>query len=94
MSVAMNDGVALDKLGKPVQAGDYVRVLAITPDPDMDEDDVDMVDFMIGSICEIDRVDAAGLVWVTMWWNCGEGTATSSVGLARHEFEKVNKPGT
>jgi hypothetical protein len=78
-----------DKRGRPVVVGDMVRVLAVSPDPDMDDDEREMIEFMVGSICEVERIDPAGRAWVTMWWSCGDGTATSSVGLAAREMEKV-----
>ncbi|GAB2181438.1 hypothetical protein DLREEDagrD3_16610 [Denitratisoma sp. agr-D3] len=84
-----NVSITRDARGVPLQAGDRVRILAVTPDPDLEDDDRDMVEFMIGSICEVDRVDAAGQAWVTMWWSCADGVATSSVALAPHEMERV-----
>ncbi|MCB1955836.1 MAG: hypothetical protein KDG55_09175 [Rhodocyclaceae bacterium] len=80
---------ALDRRGMDVSEGDRVRILGITPDPDMDEDELEMVRFMIGSECEVDRIDATGLVWVSMWWSCGDGTATSCVGLESSQFERL-----
>ena len=85
-----NGGIeTFDRAGTPVRVGESVRILAVTPDSDMDEDERDMIDHMVGSVCEVERIDAQGLVWVTMWWSCGDGTATSSVGLRADEFEKV-----
>ncbi|HEY3433870.1 MAG TPA: hypothetical protein VGK09_15110 [Rhodocyclaceae bacterium] len=81
--------VTQDAKGVSVQAGDRVRILSITPPREMEDDDVDMIEFMIGSICEIDRVDAAGHAWVTMWWSCADGVATSTVALAPAEMERV-----
>ena len=78
---------ALDHRGRTVAPGDMVKVLGVSPDPDMDDDDREMIEYMVGSICEVDRVDAHGEVWVTMWWNTGEGSATTSVALAPHQFE-------
>lgn len=77
-----------DARGVPVAAGDQVRILAVTPDPDMDEDDRDMIEFMIGAVCEVDRIDAHGQAWVTMWWSCADGVATSSVALAGDQIER------
>lgn len=78
-----------DAKGASVQTGDKVRILAVSRAPDMEDDDVDMIEFMIGSICDIDRVDAEGFAWVTMWWSCAEGVATSTVALAPHQMERV-----
>jgi len=78
-----------DHQGRPVFAGDEVRILHVTPDPDMDEDDADMFLGMIGSTCEIDSVDRYGLAWVTMWWNTGEGTITTTVGLEPGQFSRL-----
>jgi hypothetical protein len=55
----------------------------------MDDDEREMVEYMVGSICEVDRIDARGRAWVTMWWSCGDGTAATSVGLAANEMERV-----
>lgn len=78
-----------DAKGFAVQPGDRVRILSIVPGPGMEDDDVDMIEFMIGSICEIDRVDGDGHAWVTMWWSCADGVATSTVALAPHQMERV-----
>ncbi|MCB1886265.1 MAG: hypothetical protein KDH20_01550 [Rhodocyclaceae bacterium] len=80
---------AVDTRGHAVAVGDRIRILDITPDPDMDEDELEMVRFMIGSECEVDRIDEGGLVWVSMWWSCGDGTATSCAGLSSGQFERV-----
>ncbi len=78
-----------DAHGVPVAAGDHVRILGITFDPDMDDDDRDMVDFMIGAVCEVERIDEDGLAWVVMWWNNVEGVLSTSVGLEPHQCERV-----
>ena len=54
----------LDCKGQTVAPGDSVRVLGITPDPDLDEDDLDMFMDMVGSVCEVERIDA-NLVAIT-----------------------------
>ena len=79
----------LDRQGRPVALGDMVKVLAVSPGPGMDDDEREMIEFMIGSICEVERIDAAGRAWVSMWWSCGDGSAATSVGLAAEEMEKV-----
>lgn len=79
----------LDHLGRPVSAGDEVRILDVTPDPDMDEDDMDMFLGMVGSTCQVDAVDRDGLAWVTVWWNTGEGSMTTTVGLESSQFERL-----
>lgn len=78
-----------DRHGQPVRAGDNVRILDLTLDPDLDDDDRDMFDFMIGAICEVERVDAEGQAWVVMWWNNVEGVLSTSVGLEPHQCERV-----
>jgi cytochrome oxidase Cu insertion factor (SCO1/SenC/PrrC family) len=50
----------LDCKGQTVAPGDSVRVLDITLDPDLDEDDLDMFMDMVGSVCEVERIDADG----------------------------------
>jgi len=79
----------MDRHGQAVRVGDPVRILGVSPDPDMDEDELEMILFMVGAISEVEKIDAAGRAWVTMWWNCTETIAVSSVGLASHEMEKV-----
>lgn len=78
-----------DHLGQAVQVGDEVRILHIDLGPDMEDDEREMFECMLGSTSLIDRFDADGLAWVTMWWITGEGNATTSVGLAPHQMEKV-----
>lgn len=78
-----------DRHGQPVRAGDNVRILDLTLDPDLDDDDRDMFDFMIGAICDVERVDAEGQAWVVMWWNNVEGVLTTTVALTPDQFERV-----
>lgn len=80
---------ALDRNGREIKAGDNVRILSVTPDVDMDEDELDMIMFMVGAISEVEKVDEDGRAWVTMWWNCTETTVVTSVGLQPHEMEWV-----
>ena len=79
----------LDCRGQTVAIGDAVRVLAITPDPDLDEDDLDMFMDMIGSTCDVERIDSDGTAWVAIWWNGGEGTLMTMVGLLPEQMEKA-----
>lgn len=78
-----------DRHGRPVAVGDRIRILDVTPDPDMDEDDAEMIRFMVGSECEVDRIDPAGMVWVSMWWSCGDGTTSTCAALEGDQFERV-----
>jgi len=78
-----------DKQGRPVAIGDMVKVLGVSPGPELDDDEREMIEFMIGSICEVERIDEAGRAWVSMWWSCGDGSAATSVGLLAEEMEKV-----
>ena len=78
-----------DRLGQPVATGDRVKILAISPDPEMDDDDLDMFNDMIGSTCEVKRIDADGAAWVAIWWNGFEGPLLTSVGLAPGQMEKA-----
>lgn len=80
-----------DKHGNPVSIGDEVRVLSVSLDGDMEDDEREMFEFMIGAICEVERIDTTGRAWVTMWWSCGDGNATTSVGLERHQMELVRR---
>lgn len=70
-----------DCQGNSVAMGDLVRVLEITPDPDLDEDELEMFLDMVGSRCAIERIDADGTAWVAVWWNGDEGTQLTLVGL-------------
>jgi hypothetical protein len=83
----------VDRHGQPVHIGDEVRILQVDLDPDMDEEEREMFEFMVGATCEIERFDPAGLAWVTMWWTTGDGNATTSLGLAPHQMEKVTPAG-
>lgn len=78
----------LDRHGQTIRVGDQVQILAVTPDPDMDEDDLDMIQNMVGSTCHVERIDDAGLAWVAVWWNCFEGPAITSVALAPAQMER------
>lgn len=78
-----------DHRGQPVSVGDSIRILDITPDPDLDEDDLEMFLDMIGSRCEVERIDADGTAWAAVWWNGGEGTLLTLVGLAPRQMERL-----
>jgi hypothetical protein len=78
-----------DRLGQAVKVGDEVRIVQVDVGPDVADDEREMFEYMIGAISEIERFDAAGRAWVTMWWNTDEGTATTSVGLSSPQMEKV-----
>jgi len=79
----------VDRHGNPITLGDRVRILAVSPDPDMDEDDLDMFNDMIGSTCEVERIDSEGAAWVAIWWNGFDGPLLTSVGLAPGQMEKA-----
>jgi hypothetical protein len=79
----------IDRHGQPVVTGDRVKILAISPDPEMDDDDLDMFNDMIGSTCEVERIDADGAAWVAIWWNGFEGPLLTSVGLTPGQMEKA-----
>lgn len=79
----------IDRHGAAVALGDHVRVLDITPDPDMDEDDLDMFRDMIGSTCIVERIDGDGAAWVAIWWNGFEGPLMTTVGLTPKQMEKA-----
>lgn len=86
-------GTVVDKYGHPVAIGDSVRVLAVSPGPELEDDEREMIEFMVGSICEVDRIDPWGRAWVSMWWNCGEGSVATRVALAAREMERMAVPG-
>lgn len=79
----------IDCKGQPVAPGDKIRILDITPDPDLDEDDLDMFMNMVGSRCEVERIDADGTAWVVVWWNTSEGSLITQAGLSPEQIEKV-----
>lgn len=79
----------VDRHGNAITLGDRVRILAVSPDPDMDEDDLDMFNDMIGSTCEVERIDSEGAAWVAIWWNGFDGPLLTSVGLAPGQMEKA-----
>ncbi|MBS1143678.1 MAG: hypothetical protein H6R14_1084 [Proteobacteria bacterium] len=79
----------LDRTGQTVTIGDTVRVLSVTTDRDMDEDQLEMFMDMVGSRCEVERIDDDGAAWVAVWWNGDEGTITTLVGLDPDQMEKV-----
>ena len=79
----------IDHKGTPVAIGDPVRVLDITLDPDLDEDELIMFEDMIGAVCEVERIDPDGTAWVALWWNGDEGTLTTQVGLAPAQMARV-----
>lgn len=79
----------VDHQGKPVAPGDMVRVLGLSLDPDLDDDDRDMFNDMLGSTCQVERIDADGAAWVAVWWNGFEGPLLTSVGLMPGQMEKL-----
>lgn len=78
-----------DKFGQPVAKGDHVRILGVSPDPDMDEDDLDLFMEMIGSVCEVEKVDGDGYAWVTIWWANSEGSTTTTTALEADQMQKM-----
>lgn len=78
-----------DCTGLSVAPGDRVRILGITPDPDLDEDDLDMFINMVGSSCDIERIDPDGTAWVVVWWNVSDGSLVTQLGLAPEQMEKI-----
>ena len=79
----------IDCKGQIVSMGDKVRVLEVSVDPGLDEDDLDMFRDMVGAVCDIERIDAEGSAWVALWWNGDEGTILTQVGLAPRQMERV-----
>jgi hypothetical protein len=79
----------IDCKGQVVSVNDLVRVLEVPMDPDLDEDDIEMFRSMLGSVCDIERIDADGAAWVALWWNGDEGAIMTQIGLAPRQMEKV-----
>ena len=79
----------IDCRGRTVSTGDRVRILDITPDFALDEDDLDRFMDMLGATCNVERIDADGAAWVAIWWNGDEGTILTQLGLAPRQMQKV-----
>lgn len=79
----------IDCKGRTVAMGDRIRVLEITPDRELDEDDLEMFMDMVGAVCDIERIDAEGAAWVAIWWNGDEGTVLTQIGLTPRQMEKM-----
>lgn len=79
----------IDCKGQIVSMGDKVRVLEVSVDPGLDEDDLEMFRDMVGAICDIERIDTEGAAWVALWWNGDEGTILTQVGLEPRQMERV-----
>lgn len=77
-----------DLNGKNLVVGDMIRVLDVTPDPELEEDQQEMFMDMIGARCAIERIDADGTGWVAVWRNGDEGTQLTLVGLAPCQMER------
>lgn len=79
-----------DRLGNEVKIGDEIRILQVDIGPDVEDDEREMFEFMVGATCAIEHFDEEGRAWVTMWWWLnGEGSASTSIGLAPHQMDKV-----
>ena len=79
-----------DRLGNELKVGDEIRVLQVDIGPDVEDDEREMFEFMVGATCAIEYFDEFGRAWVTMWWWLnGEGSASTSIGLKPHQMEKV-----
>lgn len=79
----------IDSKGQIVRMGDRIRVLEISLDLELDEDDLEMFRDMVGAVCDIERIDADGAAWVALWWNGDEGTVLTQVGLAPRQMLRV-----
>lgn len=78
-----------DRHGQIVALGDTVQVLAISPDPDLDEDDLEMFLDMVGAHCPVERIDRDGTAWVAVCWNGGEGSQVTLLGLMPTQMAKI-----
>jgi hypothetical protein len=78
-----------DRYGKSVVVGDHIRILDVSPDPDLDEDDLEFFMEMIGSVSEVERIDEDGSAWVTVWWATSEGSLTTTTALAPAQMERI-----
>lgn len=83
---------ARDKDGKAVSVGTHVRVLVVPPlDPDLEDEEVERVNSMLGEVFEVYEVDAYGRAWVEKWWCSGSGSSMShSLALESNEMERVD----
>jgi len=79
-----------DHLGNELKVGDEIRILQVDIGPDVEDDEREMFEFMVGATCAIEYFDELGRAWVTMWWWLnGEGSASTSIGLTPQQMEKV-----
>ena len=79
----------IDRHGQPVVTGDRVKILAISPDLEMDDDDLDMFNDMIGSTCEVER-SRVGAGGGGPWWGNGlEGPLLTTAALTPGQMEKA-----
>jgi hypothetical protein len=81
-----------DHLGRAVRVGSRVRVLAL-PEilfESVDADELTQVREMIGALFEVEEIDAAGLAWVTKWWDLETSDPSGhGIGLSPSEMELV-----
>ncbi len=80
-----------DVNGRGVAVGDMVLVLDISPDPELEEDQMAIFMDMIGSRCAIERIDADGTAWVAVWWRGDAGAQLALLGLAPCQMERLNE---
>jgi hypothetical protein len=79
-----------DRHGKIVKVGTSIRVLSIPLflKRDLAPGEWERTQSMVGSVCEVLKIDAHNLAWVEEWWSEPGGHKTShSIGLKSAEME-------
>ncbi|MBB5204869.1 hypothetical protein HNQ51_002183 [Inhella inkyongensis] len=82
----------LDRSGRSVGVGSFVRVLTIDPEVfvNTEREEVPRIQSMLGEVLEVYEVDQWGRAWVEKWWHEGEGQSTShSLALDPQDMELV-----
>lgn len=75
-----------DVNGHSVAVGDTVLILDISPEPELEEDQLATFMDLIGTRCAIERIDANGTGWVAVWSPGDNGTQLTLLALAPHQM--------
>ncbi len=87
-----NDKSTSDRSGKSLKVGDSIRllILDVSSYPASTDEEKDDLKSMIGETFEIEEIDENGDVWITKWWERGNGEFEShSLRLAPAEMVRV-----
>ena len=76
--------------GAKVRLGDIVRVLAIASSIELEKDEVEKVNSMVGEEFEVDEIDEYGCAWVTKWWRTTENESEAhGISLTSQQMKLV-----